>query len=253
MEMDKLSVQNLTVGYPGYTAASNISFTLKKGDFLAVIGPNGGGKTTIMKTLAGILSPVSGTLLYSGKPLSELSRRQIAYIPQMKDISLHFPATVEELIETGRTGTWPFWLSPKMKKSILSVMEKTGIEKLAGRSLSELSGGELQRVYLSRAFYRNPEILLLDEPVTGLDVRAGKDLFSILETFQSSGKTIIIMVTHDIQTAYSHANRVLLVNGKQIECNTPSAALTAHCLQETFGHEGHRHGLFQIPGANHDL
>lgn len=245
-----VEVRDLSVLYQEREALSRINFTLDRGKFLAIIGPNGGGKTTLLKTLAGIIQPTGGSVKINGTEAARFPKEKLGYIPQAKRISTTFPATAAELILSGKKRKWSWIISANQKKEILAIMEKLAIRHLYDRQIRQLSGGELQRVYLARAFYRQPEIILFDEPITGLDVKAGEDFYALLEDYQKEmpGATLI-MVTHDIQTAFSHASQVLVLNRKQIECGAPATALNEQCLQEAFGHSGHHHSLFQVLGA----
>ena len=210
--MSLLEVENLALGYEGRTVAEGISFRVEKGDYLCVVGENGSGKSTLIKTLLGLNAPISGSI----KRGDGLEARGIGYLPQQTVHQRDFPASVKEIVMSGfagAAGLRPFF-SAVQKAAALDNMRKLGIENIAGRCYRELSGGQQQRVLLSRALCAADKMLLLDEPVSGLDPNAAEEMYSVIERLNKDGMTVI-MISHDIAAALRYATHILSV-GEEI-------------------------------------
>jgi zinc transport system ATP-binding protein len=172
-------------------------------------------------------------------------------VPQVKTLDRSFPALPIELVSTGLNAKWPGKIKESDKLPVMETLEKVGAGNLAKRPLNKLSGGELQRVYLARALIRNPKILILDEPATGIDWIGENDIHKIIDDYKTEFNATIIMVTHDWESAYHHADHVLMLN-RQILCfDSPDKAFTEQCLRQTFGHVGHRHEMIFV-GRHYD-
>lgn len=220
-----------------------ITFTVEDGSFVAVVGPNGGGKTTLLRVLLGLVGPDAGRATVLGHSPSEIDPDLIGYVPQVKRLDRTFPARAIDLVMTGVHQRWPFRISTEERTQALDALRRVGAEELADRSLDGLSGGELQRIYLARSLAREPRLILLDEPATGIDVAGAADLYDVLEADQGERDTTIIMVTHDWNAAYHHADLVLLLDGRQVGFGPPDEVLTDAGLREAFGHTGHAHAM----------
>lgn len=238
-----LVVNNLFVHFEKFCVLEDVSFELASGEFVTIVGPNGGGKTTLIKALLGLIEPSAGSIKIFGHNPKAIPFDFIGYVPQVKLSDRSFPAMAIELVATGIYGNWKFKLSKDVQIKCIEALEQVGISHLAFRQISQLSGGEFQRVYLARAFVRKPKILLLDEPATGMDTISEWDFSQLLEHFQKSTNTTILMVTHDWEYAYHHSTKVLLLNKKVIAYLEPTKAFTDKCLRETFGHTGHTHSM----------
>ncbi|MGQ9818439.1 MAG: metal ABC transporter ATP-binding protein [Candidatus Kapaibacteriales bacterium] len=236
-------VDNLNVYFDRFPVLEDVSFQVSFGDFISIVGPNGGGKTTLIKSLLGLVDPVAGSINILGYKPKEIPFEYVGYVPQLKLIDRTFPALVIELVATGVFGSWKFRLNKYVQTKCLEALEQVGIPYLAFRPISKLSGGELQRVYLARAFVRKPQILLLDEPATGIDTISESDFSQLLEQYQKTNKSAILFVTHDWEYAYHHSTKVLLLNRKVIAFLDPIKAFTDECLRKTFGHIGHTHSM----------
>ncbi|MGB9771764.1 MAG: metal ABC transporter ATP-binding protein [Candidatus Kapaibacteriota bacterium] len=243
MTTTAVEIRNLYVFFGKYCVLKDINFSVKETEFLAIVGPNGGGKTTLIKTILGLVEPSKGTVKVFGTPPKELSYQDIGYVPQIKTIDRNFPAKVYEVVATGLSGKWLFRYPIQMRQQVLQVLEKCGLGHLAYRQINRLSGGELQRVFLARSIIRRPRILLLDEPATGIDTISETDFSQILENLQKENRTTIIMVTHDWEYAYFHSTNVLLLNKSIIAFGESKKIFTEDNLQKTFGHLGHDHKM----------
>ncbi len=203
--------ENLSLGYDGKTVTDGISFAVNKGDYLCIIGENGAGKSTLMKTILGLLSPIAGKITYG----DGLKRNEIGYLPQQTVVQRDFPATVREIVLSGcqgRLGRRPFY-SREDKAIVDSNLERMGITDLSGKCYRELSGGQQQRVLLARALCATRKIILLDEPVSGLDPKVTADMYNLIKNLNNDGVTVI-MVSHDITAAIDYSSHILHVAEK---------------------------------------
>lgn len=205
--MTLLTVEDLTVGYDARPILGQIRFTVEAGNYLCIVGENGSGKTTLMKTLLGLLPPLAGKILF-GKGLSP---RTMGYLPQQTIVQKDFPASVREVVLSGfqgQCGLRPFYL-PREKAFAQKTMEAMGILSLADRWFCQLSGGQRQRVLLARAFCAAQTLLLLDEPVSGLDPAATAEMYRQIAKLNRETGAAILMITHDVSTAVTCASHVL--------------------------------------------
>ena len=210
--MDKLlEVKNITVGYGVKTVLRNVSFTLWKNDFLGLIGPNGGGKTTLLKAILGLLKPADGQIIFyeDGQPVTAL---KTGYLPQINQIDREFPISVYEVVASGLIAEKKVWrkYSASQRQRINDTMERMGISEKAKRAVGELSGGELQRVLLSRAIVAHPNLLILDEPNTYVDKFFESRLYQLLEEINKD--MAIILVSHDTGTILPLVKNIACVN-----------------------------------------
>lgn len=204
--MYQLECKNLTLGYGSKTVIENLSFHVNKGDYLCILGENGSGKTTLMKTILRLLKPLSGTISTGDGLLAD----EISYLPQQTEVQRDFPASVYEIVLSGcqsRCGKRPFY-NKEEKELAAAAMEKLGISHLAKKCYRELSGGQQQRTLLARALCAAQKMLLLDEPVTGLDPAATEEMYSLIKQLNNDGITII-MISHDTEAALKYASHVL--------------------------------------------
>lgn len=204
--MPQLSCQDLTLGYDGRTVVSGLSFTVNAGDYLCIVGENGSGKSTLIRTILKLKTPLSGQIVTG----DGLKPGEIGYLPQQTVIQKDFPASVREVVRSGclnRSGLYPFYRSAE-KRLAEENMEKLGIAPLARRCYRELSGGQQQKVLLARALCATRKLLLLDEPVTGLDPKAALEMYTLIGQLNADGITVI-MVSHDIAAAVNYASYIL--------------------------------------------
>jgi len=209
--MNILTCENVSFSYEGETVVSDINFSLKNGDFLSVIGENGSGKTTLIKGILGLLKPDSGKIIFSQK-------NKVGYLPQKTQIQSDFPASVYEVVISGcqnSMGFFPFY-TKKEKESAEKNLSKLKISDLKNKCFHELSGGQQQKVLLARALCAAGSILLLDEPVTGLDPEASKELYTAIKKLNKEDKMTVIMVSHDIENAVLYSDYILHLQNKPL-------------------------------------
>lgn len=208
--MAQIICDNLTLGYENTQLLTGLSFQVNAGDYLCIVGENGSGKSTLVRTLLGLQPPAGGTIRFS----DGLSAREIGYLPQQTEVQRDFPASVREIVLSGcqsRMGLRPFY--QKEERALAeSNMEKLGIQTLAERCYRELSGGQQQRVLLARALCATRKLLLLDEPVSGLDPFATNEMYHLIAGLNDEGISII-MVSHDIDAALRYASHILHIGG----------------------------------------
>lgn len=207
--MNLLTCEKVSLGYGSGVVVKDLSFKVSAGDYLCIVGENGAGKSTLVKTLLGLQKPLGGTITLN------VTAGEVGYLPQQTQIQKDFPASVEEIILSGclaRKKFLPFY-SAEDKKLSADNMERLGISTLAHRCFRELSGGQKQRVLLARALCAARKILLLDEPIAGLDPQAADDMYKIISELNRSGITII-MISHDVDEAIKHATHVLHLGEK---------------------------------------
>ncbi len=205
--MSQISCRELSLGYEGIEILSGLSFDVNSGDYLCIVGENGSGKTTLMKTLLGLHSPMSGSVRFS----DGLKRNEIGYLPQQTLVQRDFPASVREVVISGcqgRIGLRPFY-GKKEKEAARESMKRMDILDLASRCYRELSGGQQQRVLLARALCATSKVLLLDEPVSGLDPRVTSEMYSLIEELNRDDKITIIMISHDVEAAVRYSTHIL--------------------------------------------
>lgn len=208
--MSQLTAENLTVGYDGKAVLSGINFTVNRGDYLCIIGENGSGKTTLMKTILSLQAPISGKVTFG----DGVASREIGYIPQQSAVQKDFPASVYEIVLSGclnGCGWHPFYTKAQ-KKTVEDTMLLLNISALKKKCYRELSGGQQQRVLLARALCATKKLLLLDEPVTGLDPIVTKELYEIIEKLNKEEKITVIMISHDSAAAVRYATHILFAD-----------------------------------------
>lgn len=209
--MYQILCENLALGYEGREIIGNLNFEVNKGDYLCVIGENGSGKSTLMKTLLSLQQPMRGKISRG----DSLKQNDIGYLPQQTPVQKDFPASVWEIVisGTGGNGRFKTFYTKADKIRAEETIEKLSLGPLKKRCYRELSGGQQQRVLLARALCATDKVLLLDEPVTGLDPKMAEEMYSLIETLNKDGTTII-MITHDINAARLYATHILSLGEK---------------------------------------
>lgn len=232
-EQPILRVSHLSVRYDSGVALEDVSFEVKSGERLAVVGPNGAGKSTLFKVIAGVLTPNDGQVhVYGSAPDGHIC---IAYVPQRSQVDWNFPVSVADVVMMGRIGRLGLFHQPRRRdwEVVRQALAVVNLEHLAERQIGQLSGGQQQRMFIARALAQEAELMLMDEPLTGLDVTAQEDIFSILEELRRRCITVLVAL-HDIRMAAERFERVMLLNhrlialGKPAEVFSPESLLTAY-------------------------
>lgn len=207
--MALIGIKNVTIAFEGAVAVENVSLSVKRGEYLVIVGENGSGKSTLMRAMLGLVRPKTGRIIYG----DGLHKNQIGYLPQQTEAQRDFPASVEEVILSGCVSRMGFrWrFSRQQREKALANMELLDVAKFRKKSYRNLSGGQQQRVLLARALCATDSILLLDEPVTGLDPAAAEEMYSIIRKLNKDHGVAVVMVSHDIHGAIRDADKVLVM------------------------------------------
>lgn len=244
MPKTAVKVENLNYKIGKNTILENINFEIFDGESISIVGPNGAGKTTLLKILLGLRQNYDGKVqIFGADPGNAVSVRRIGYVPQVKTIDRNFPATAEELVANGIRRSWAWHITKSERNKIIEALENTGVEYLLKRNIATLSGGELQRVFVSRALVGKPELLILDEPSTGVDMKAESDISKIIGDYKLNYDAAVITVTHDWDAAFYHSDKIIMLNRKIYAFDIPELAFTEENLRALFGHLGHLHGM----------
>jgi len=241
--MSIIQVKGLDYQVADQIILQNISFDINQGDYVALLGPNGGGKTTLIKLLLGLIVPNRGEIEILNTNQKKFTKcNKIGYVPQ--NVSLFdnsFPLSVYETVSLGLAGekSWFSFLTAKEKTQIEEAMETASILDLKDKNLSELSGGQRQRVMIARALVSQPEILILDEPSTGVDIVTQKKFYQFLKNLNKERKLTIVFITHDLGVIADDVNYVLAVNQKLIFAGTAQEMLSCESVSELYGTKSH--------------
>jgi ABC-type Mn2+/Zn2+ transport system ATPase subunit len=222
-----VGLQGVAFGYDRRPVVEDITMTVRADDFVGVVGPSGSGKTTLLRLLLGTVAPQRGVL-------SRRPGTAVAYVPQLETVNWNFPVTVAECVLMSRTGRrWP-WPSRAERAEVALVLDRLGIGELAGRHIRELSGGQQQRMFIARALLRGPQLLLMDEPTSGVDISTRHDMLHLLADLNASG-VAILLTTHDLNGVAAHLPRVVALNRTVIAAGTPCEVIRRDVLERTFG------------------
>lgn len=233
--MSQITCKDLALGYDARVILKDLNFTVDEGNYLCILGENGSGKSTLMKTLLGLHSPIDGKIIMG----DGLKQSEIGYLPQQTVVQKDFPASVEEIVISGcqsRCGIRPFYNKDE-KKLALDSMEKMNIVPLRKRCYRELSGGQQQRVLLARALCATQKILLLDEPVSGLDPKVTLEMYKLISDLNKNDGITVIMISHDIAAAVNYATHILYI-GKDIFFGTKEEYLQSSIAKKFSLDEG---------------
>ncbi len=230
-----LAVRGITAGYPGQRRAiENVSFDVQRGQHIAIIGPNGAGKSTLFKALVGLIPHSTGEISLHGENC-RTSHRMLAYVPQHEAIDWSFPVTVEDVVMMGRARKigWLRWPRSSDRQAVDAALDQVGMRPFRHRQIGELSGGQKRRVFIARALAQDTDVLLLDEPFSGVDVAAEQEIMETLDALKQAGITILL-ATHDLNAA-SRFDRVLILKNGVIAYGEPQAVFTPDNLRQAYG------------------
>ncbi len=238
-----IRVRGMTAGYGDRIALESVDLEIEAGSLLAVIGPNGAGKSTLLKVIGGLLEPRAGTVEVLGGPPGAEARR-VAYVPQAEAVDWQFPVTVEEVVMMGRVPRIGILRRPAAADhaAVAAALETVNMTEARQRQIGALSGGQRRRVFLARAIASDPDVYLLDEPVTGVDATTQEDLMDVLEAEARSGKTVVA-TTHDLACAAQRFQQAVLINRRIVAAGPANLILDQRLLAETYG--GH---ALVVPG-----
>lgn len=220
-------LDDATFGYDAEAVLENVTLTIKPDDFIGVVGPSGSGKTSLLRLLLGTATPQHGTV----------TRRPgvaVAYVPQLETVNWNFPITVSECVLMARSGRTLPWPTRHEKVEVARVLDRLGIGALAARHIRELSGGQQQRMFIARALLRNPQLLLMDEPTTGVDVTSRHDMLHLLGELNADG-VAILLTTHDLNGVAAHLPTLVALQRTVIAIGPPASVINGPVLERTFG------------------
>jgi ABC-type Mn2+/Zn2+ transport system ATPase subunit len=243
-----IEIKDLTVGYEDSPVAGGIEASVPIGAQVGLVGPNGAGKSTFFRTLVGQIPPISGEILFGGQPLAQHAVN-VAYVPQRSEVDWKFPVTVFDVVLMGRYRHIGWLRRPNQTDRELGLrcLDQLGIRDLASRPIGELSGGQQQRVFLARALAQEPNILILDEPFSGVDEPSKQVALDLLQTLRSQDITVLVS-THDLALASTRFDYLLLLNHRQVGFGPPSIVLNSLTLSATFGDQ-----LLVYPQGDHAI
>jgi manganese/iron transport system ATP-binding protein len=229
-----LDVQNLTVRYNGRFALEDVTFHLHSGERIAVVGPNGAGKSTLFKVVAGVLQPSAGAVsVFGSRPRGH---NCIAYIPQRSQVDWSFPVSVADVVMMGRSAKLGLlnWPHKKDWEHVHHALEIVELSDLAARQIGQLSGGQQQRMFIARALAQEAELMLMDEPLSGLDTPSQEGLLNLLDTLRDQNVTVMV-ATHDLDQAARHFDRIMLLNHRIIAFDLPQNVMNTEYLLQAYG------------------
>ena len=236
-------IRNLSLTIANQAILKKITLQIFEGEYVAIIGPNGGGKTTFVRTLLGLQKPTSGEVLVYGKPLERFRKwEKIGYVPQRATlIDKTFPATAHDIVKMGRLAKKGFFAfyNDEDKRKVQEAMEKMSVWQLRYRLVGELSGGQRQRVMIARALASDPSILILDEPNTGVDIISQKIFYNLLRELHKNDRITILFITHDIGVIADDITKLVTINQSAQVCTDPKEALSCENVSELYGVEAH--------------
>ncbi|MGB9679140.1 MAG: metal ABC transporter ATP-binding protein [Thermoanaerobacteraceae bacterium] len=238
--MNLIELNNVNFAYDSKKIINNVSLKIQKGEFIGLIGPNGSGKSTLVNIMIGNLIPDTGEVLYNGINLKSLKNRSfIGYVPQKSyAFNASFPASVKEVVSMGLYSKKGIFhkLNKKDWQEVYDALETVNMLEYKNRLIGNLSGGQLQRVFIARSLVSKPEILFLDEPTTGIDVKSENALYAILENLNKSKNITIVMVTHDVWAITSRVTRIVCMSEGRVNEKCEAVDLTGGELSEIYGY-----------------
>jgi zinc/manganese transport system ATP-binding protein len=231
-----IELSEVAAGYDGKPVISGVDLRVEQGEFVGIVGPSGSGKTTLMRVLLGVVPVYHGAVRVDGRDVGGIRRPSVGYVPQLETIDWNFPVTVEEVVLMGRatsSGVWP-WPRQRDRTDMLELLDRLHIAQFRRQHIRNLSGGQQQRVFLARALIRNPRLLLLDEPTSGVDIKTRDDILHLLVDLNREGVTVVLS-THEINAVAAHLPRVVCINRGIVADGRPADIFTREVLHQTYG------------------
>jgi len=229
-----LDVSHITVRYNGRAALENVTFHLHEGERVAIVGPNGAGKSTLIKVVAGVLSPTTGEVnIFGSRPRGHVC---IGYIPQRSQVDWNFPVTVADVVMMGRSAKLGPLNFPHKRdwEHVNHALETVDLADLARRQIGQLSGGQQQRMFIARALAQEAELMLMDEPLTGLDTPSQEGILELLDRLKQE-KVTVMVATHDLDQASAHFDRIMLLNHRVVAFGEPNTVMQTENLLQAYG------------------
>jgi len=232
------SLESVTCGYRRQAVFRDVTLRLQAGQLAGLVGPTGSGKTTLLKALLGLVRPWQGKVRVFGASVTRATRARIGYVPQLETLDWQFPVTAEQVVLMGayRGMSWLPWCRASERWAAFQLMEQLGIAECVGQHIRELSGGQQQRVFLARALLGNPQLLILDEPTVGVDLKTQHDILHLLESLSEQGITILL-TTHDLNAVAAHLPWLICFNRGVIAQGPPELVFTPDILRATYASE----------------
>lgn len=231
-----VAFRRVTCGYGRQIALRDVDLGIARGDFVGIVGPSGAGKTTLLRAILGGVDVYEGEVIVDGSSVA-VRRPRAGYVPQLEAIDWHFPITVEQVVMLGRAEQgWGPWQKRRVREEAYEVMRRLRIDALAKRQIRALSGGQQQRAFLGRALFSGPQMLLLDEPTAGVDIKTRDEILHLLDELNHEGVTVII-TTHEINAVAAHLPWVVCVNGTVVAQGPPQEVYTPEILGRTYNAE----------------
>jgi ABC-type Mn2+/Zn2+ transport system ATPase subunit len=239
--MEVIVFDDVTIGYDSIPVQEDMTFKVKKGEFWAIAGPNGTGKSTLVKTTIGLIPPLKGTVFVLGCPATHVCehRKRIGYVPQMNEIDPMFPATALDIVLTGIFPKLGFFKRPSKHdvEKALKLMAEVGVADKVNASFKELSGGQKRRVLIARALMGDPEILIFDEPTAGVDIASEKQLVNLIARIHSEKKLTTLFVTHNVNPLLDYIDKVILLGTGFYVVGDKNILFNSEILQKVYGRE----------------
>jgi zinc transport system ATP-binding protein len=226
-----LDMNNLTVELGGVRLLEDITLQVERGSTVAVIGPNGAGKTTLLRAALGLVPLVSGSITLLGVPIAQIGelRREVGYVPQRMEFDRYLPLTVQEMLRA--------YVPHASRSQIEAALHEVGISGMVHHPIGKLSGGQLQRVVIALNLLREPEVLFLDEPATGVDIEGESRFYEIIERLRAEHNLTVVLVSHDLSVVTRYASQVLCLNRRLLCFGPPAQALNAEMIRLVYGQE----------------
>ena len=230
-----IEIRSLSVAYSRRPALEDVTLSVPKGAMVGIVGPNGGGKSTLVKAMLGLVPRLRGEVEVLGRPVDRRARRLVGYVPQREDVDWNFPVSAFDVVMMGRVPSMKLLRRPAHRDKELAweALRTVGMEKFADTRIGEFSGGQQQRIFLARALAQEAEVLLLDEPVSGVDAPSQHEIFDLLRELQRAGKTVIV-TTHDLSCVAERFDLALLLNRRIVAFGRPEEVFTPELLNETY-------------------